>query len=299
MNLVQRFGLVCSISLLIPALHAVAQGHAAYALAPAIVGSSSSLTSANAQDQQNGSTITSTVPPTAEKKGKGGYIPTSELWKHPGLGLAVGINGIGLEIAEPIAQHFNVRAGGGYFRFEDTFTSDGAQVDASMKLGGGHASLDYFPWSHHGFHISPQLYFGVQTSADVTVIVPSGQQISLSGGDYVSSATDPLHGSAEVSVRKVAPGLTIGYGNLAPRRLGSHWSFPVELGFYYLGQPDLKINFSGSACDPSQPPAIGCQKVNLDVDFQKDLQRFTARQNNNLSYASFFPVLSFGVGYRF
>jgi hypothetical protein len=293
-NLVQRFGLVCSIAFLISGLHATAQGYSAYALAPAISGSSSSLSAPDAPDQQG-----TALSHTPEEPSRMGYIPTSELWKHPGLGLVVGINGIGLEVAEPVAQHFNVRAGGGYFHFDETFTSDGAQIEAGLKLGGGHVSLDYFPWSHHGFHISPQLYFGVQTSADVTVTVPSGQTISLSGGDYASSATDPLHGSATVKVRNVAPGLTFGYGNLAPRRLGSRWTFPVEVGFYYIGQPDLVLNFSGTACDRSQPPAIGCQKVDRDVDFQRDLKRFTARQNNNLSYISFFPVFSVGAGYRF
>jgi len=292
-NRIQRFGLVFCSSLLVPVLDSAAQGLPTHSLIPSISSSSSSLSSEDTRDQQS-----STIPP-AELRNKGGYIPTSELWKHPGLGLAVGINGIGLEIAEPIAQHFNIRGGGGYFRFDESFTSDGAQVEAGMKLGGGHVSLDYFPWSTHGFYMSPQMYFGVQTSADVTVVVPPGQTISLSGGDYASSATDPLHGSATVRVRNVAPGFTIGYGNLAPRRLGSHWSFPVELGFYYIGQPDLVIDFSGTACDRSQPPAIGCQKVNNDADFQKDLARFTARQNHNLSYASVFPVLSFGFGYRF
>lgn len=290
MNRVQRFVPVFCFAFLVPVLNIAAQGYPTHSFLPAI---SSSVCSADTRDQQNG-----TIP-SAELRNKGGYIPTSELWKHPGLGLAVGINGIGLEIAEPITQHFNIRGGGGYFRFDESFTSDGAQVEAGMKLGGGHVSLDYFPWSTHGFHISPQMYFGVQTSADVTVVVPPGQTISLSGGDYTSSAADPLHGSATVRVRNVAPGFTIGYGNLAPRRISSHWSFPVELGFYYIGQPDLVINFSGTACDQSQPPAIGCQKVDKDVDFQKDLTRFTARQNHNLSYASFFPVLSFGVGYRF
>lgn len=292
-NFVQRFGLVCCFSFLLPALNIAAQKYSAYALAPDLSSSSGNLPAVGASPQQSGK-----IPP-AELRSKGGYIPTSDLWKHPGIGLSVGINGIGLELAEPIAQHFNVRAGGGYFRFDETFTSDGAQVEAGMKLGGGHVSLDYFPWSYHGFHISPQMYFGVQTSADVTVVVPPGQTISLSGGDYASSATDPLHGSATVRVQNVAPGLTIGYGNLAPRRIGSHWSFPVELGFYYIGQPDLVINFSGTACDTSQPPAIGCQKVDKDVDFQKDLKRFTDRQNDNLSYASFFPIFSFGAGYRF
>ena len=88
-----------------------------------------------------------------------------------------------------------------------------------------------------------------------------------------------------------------GYGNIIPRS-GKRFSFPVELGFYYVGQPKLKVAFTGSACDPNQPPAVGCQSVDSDQDFQQSLSHFYAR-NNNLSYASFFPVFSVGLDYRF
>ena len=69
--------------------------------------------------------------------------------------------------------------------------------------------------------------------------------------------------------------------------------------FYYVGQPGLKVAFSGSACDPSQPPSIGCQSVDQDAAFQQDLKAFIDRNNNNLSYASFLPILSLGFGYSF
>jgi hypothetical protein len=39
--------------------------------------------------------------------------------------------------------------------------------------------------------------------------------------------------------------------------------------------------------------------VNDDGGFQQSLAAFTARNKHNLSYASFFPVFSFGFGYSF
>jgi hypothetical protein len=36
-----------------------------------------------------------------------------------------------------------------------------------------------------------------------------------------------------------------------------------------------------------------------DPGFQKDLAAFIARNNHNLSYASFFPVFSAGLAYSF
>jgi hypothetical protein len=66
-----------------------------------------------------------------------------------------------------------------------------------------------------------------------------------------------------------------------------------------VGQPTLKVDFSGSACDPMYPESIGCQSVTQDSGFQKDLAAFITRNNHNLSYASFFPVFSSGFAYSF
>jgi hypothetical protein len=131
-----------------------------------------------------------------------------------------------------------------------------------------------------------------------TALIPSGSAVTLNGQDYVSSFTDPLHGSGSIEFRKVSPGLTLGFGNIIPRTR-SRFSVPIEAGFYYVGEPGLKVSFSGSACDPTQPPAIGCQSVRQDAGFQQNLAAFIARNNNNLSYASFFPIFSIGFGYAF
>jgi hypothetical protein len=214
-----------------------------------------------------------------------------------GVDMYVGINGIGADVALAVASHINLRVGGQFFGYSSSFQEEGANIDASLRLGGGRASLDWFPFKN-GFHVSPLLVFLNQTNVQATVIVPPGQTISLDDGDYLSSQTDPLHGSASIGVWKTSPGLTIGYGNIVPRS-GKHFSFPVEVGFYYVGQPTLKVTFSGSACDPSEPEPLGCQPVQQDSGFQHDLAAFINRNNNNLKYASFLPVASFGVGYSF
>ena len=221
----------------------------------------------------------------------------SRFWHSIGFDVHAGINGIGGDIAVPVATHFNLRAGGDYFSYSTTFTEEGADVAAALKLGRGKVALDWYPFQN-GFRISPQLVFAIQTHVDATVLVPAGRTISLDGSDYVSSNADPLRGSATVKTRSVAPGLTVGWGNIAPHGT-RHWSFPVELGFYYIGQPDLAVTFTGSACDPNYPQPLGCQSVSSDAGFQRDLAAFIRRNQNNLSYASFFPEASVGVGYRF
>jgi hypothetical protein len=209
----------------------------------------------------------------------------------------VGIGGVGFDVATPLSEKFNVRAGSDFFSYSTTFQEQGANIAANLRMRSGHASLDWFPFGGR-FRLSPQVVFANNNRAQGTAIIPSGSTVTLNGQDYISSLADPLHGSGSIDFRKVSPGFSLGFGNIIPRTR-SHFSVPVEAGFYYVGQPGLKVAFTGSACDPTQPQAIGCQSVDQDPGFQQSLAAFIARNNNNLKYASFFPIFSVGFGFAF
>jgi hypothetical protein len=241
----------------------------------------------------------STAAPAAARSAQSGAAMPVNIRPFSKIGIDghVGINGIGFDVATNVARKFNIRAGADFFSYGTSFQEQGADVTADLRLRSGHASLDWFPFGN-GFRLSPLVSFGNNNRVIATALVPSGSTITLNGQDYISSMTDPLHGAGSVDFRKVSPGFSLGFGNIIPRNK-SHFSIPVEAGFYYVGQPGLKVNFTGSACDPSEPPSIGCEQVNSDPGFQHDLAAFIARNNNNLSYASFFPIFSVGLGYRF
>jgi hypothetical protein len=214
-----------------------------------------------------------------------------------GIDAHAGLGGLGFDVATPLSRHFNIRAGSDFFGYATTFQDQGANVAVNLRLRSGHASLDWFPFGGR-FRLSPLLVFANNNRAQATALIPPGNTITLSGQDYISSLTDPLHGAGSVDFRKISPGFTLGFGNVIPRTR-SHFSIPVEAGFYYVGQPGLKVSFSGSACDPSLPSTIGCESVDQDAGFQQNLAAFIARNNNYLSYASFFPIFSLGLGYAF
>jgi hypothetical protein len=214
-----------------------------------------------------------------------------------GIDAHVGLNGIGFDVATNLSRKFNFRSGADFFSYGTSFQEQGANVTADLRLRSGHASLDWFPFGG-SFRLSPLLVYGNGNRVIATALVPSGSTITLNGQDYISSLTDPLHGSGSVDFRKISPGFSLGFGNIIPRTR-KHFSVPVEAGFYYVGQPGLKVAFSGSACDPTEPASIGCEAVDSDAGFQQNLAAFTARNNHNLSYASIFPIFSIGLGYRF
>ena len=221
------------------------------------------------------------------------YGPFSSL----GVATRFGLVGTGFDVATPLATRFNLRAGTDFFSYRTTFQEEGANVGINLHLRSAHAAVDWFPFAGH-FRVSPLVVFGNNNRILATAVIPSGSAITLNGQNYISSYTDPLRGSGRIDFHKVSPGLSLGFGNLIPRTR-SRFSVPVEIGFYYAGQPSLQVVFTGSACDPNYPPSVGCQSVDSDPTFQQNLAAFKVRNDHNLSYASFFPIFSLGFGYRF
>ena len=204
----------------------------------------------------------------------------------------IGTGGIGGEIATPLARRFDLRAGAEAFTYSTTFNTNGLVADGTLKLGETFAAVDYHPF-HNGFRLSPGLAFYNRNNVAAVLNVPAGSTFTLNDVDYTSQATDPITGTAGATFgNKVAPRFTIGWANLFPRS-GGHWSFPVELGFYYTSYPTVAIALSGSACS-----ADGCGSINTP-DNQANVQGEEVKLNNDLAPARFFPVFSFGVGYRF
>jgi hypothetical protein len=165
---------------------------------PMFVGYSSSAVSAPAP-----------APRVATIIGAGGAIPSRPVrpFSQVGIAATVGLSGIGFDTATPLARHFNLRTGADFFGYSDSFTEQGADVNLNLQLRTGHAMLDWFPF-RNGFHISPMVNFSNNNTVRATVLVPAGSTITLSGTNYISSLTDPLHGSGSVGFRKTSPGLT-------------------------------------------------------------------------------------------
>lgn len=231
------------------------------------------------------------VPPPAITKPQN-FHPFSQI----GFATQVGLGGIGFDLATPLTRKLNLRTGVNFFSYATNFQEQGANIRANLQMLSSHASLDWFPFRGH-FHLGPQIVFANNNHLLATAIVPPGSTISLNGQEYISSPTDPLRGSGRIEFRKIAPGFSLGFGDIIPRGK-SGISIPVEFGFYYVGQPSLQVGFTGSACDPRVPSSVGCRSVDQDPGFQQNLAAFIARNNHNLSYASFFPIFSIGFAYN-
>ncbi|GAA3749463.1 hypothetical protein [Terriglobus aquaticus] len=216
---------------------------------------------------------------------------------HFGVLATIGTGGGGIQFGIPLVPHVALRVGGDYIRYTGSYQYEAANIAANMTLGDARATLDFFPARHRRFHISPTVIVANQTHVQANVTVAPNTNFDLGGNTFYGSASDPLHGTGRIDLRKVSPGLTIGWGNITHGR--GHWTFPVEMGAYYNDVPKLQIDFTGTACVANEPPQFACQKVQDNADFQTSLNAFRARQEHNLTYAKFIPIFNFGVGYRF
>ena len=287
----------------------------AVAASAAISTSADTLPEAPDTDPQSGVGPQSGVPPAPAKtaavktdksaKKQNGVRP----FTHPAIAIKVGVAGAGVDVALPLARKFNIRGGASFFDFDHTFTSDGTSYDASLDFKTAMIALDWYPFGG-SFRMSPiaQIYNGNSVTAITTEPAPTAGSFDLGDQDYFSTTSDPVHGSAYLTMgnqggSKVAPGFTIGWGNMIPRGKGQHWSVPFEMGFLYIQAPQIVLNFQGTACE-SQVQAIAgsgpsCVNMGTDPTAQSNLHQEQTDINNTLSGLRFFPVISVGLSYKF
>ena len=217
-----------------------------------------------------------------------------------GIDVKLGVAGIGFDVATPLSQKWNLRGGASFFSYNvNTVTSDGYTVAGSLALKTVSMSADWFPLGG-SWRLSPgvTLYNGNKLSANASI--PGGSTFDLGDGSYVSSATDPVHGTLDLSFgNKAAPSITTGFGNLLPRKAGKHFSVPFEVGVEFIGSPKFTLALSGTACQQGQPPAIGCQPVATNPSTQQNVQIEQDQLNSDVSALRAYPILSIGFGYKF
>lgn len=223
--------------------------------------------------------------------------PRNEQSGDLGFGVGIGAKfstlGAGFDVALPISNRANIRGGFNALEYGRDFLDNGVTYKGNLSFRSVNALLDFFPFGG-GFHISPGalLYNGNQVTANANV--PAGQTFTLNNVNYRSSATDPLVGTGKLALNKAAPMVLIGFGNLVPRT--KHFSASFEAGVVFQGTPQTTLTFTGSACDPT---GLNCRNVATDPTIQSNIQAQQKKISDDVKILQYYPVVSFGIGYRF
>ena len=213
---------------------------------------------------------------------------------HVGVGVEISTLGVGFQAAMPVLPRINIRGGGDFISYGHDFHQDGVNYTATLRWRSGQASVDWFPFG--GFHVSPGLLFYNGNKITATELVPGGQNFTLNGTGFTSSAGNPINGSGAVGFTKVDPKITFGFGNLVPRS-GRHWSIFSDFGIAYTGSPKATLAFQGTAClqqDPTQ-----CFDAATSTTFQSSVVGEQNKLNKDMNFFKFYPIISVGFGVNF
>jgi len=207
--------------------------------------------------------------------------------------LKAGVAGFGGDFATPLGRKLNLRAGGSYFDYILNSIQNGLDIKGTVQLRTANMNLDWFPFGN-AFRITPGVTVYNGNHANAAAMVEGGRNFTLNDTKYTSSTADPVKGTSVLNFgNKVAPSITMGFGNMIPRK-GGHWSFPFELGFQYIGPPTVVLNLSGSACQQGM-----CEPIQSDPQTQANVVGEQKMLTDDLSPARFYPITSIGVSYKF
>jgi hypothetical protein len=211
-----------------------------------------------------------------------------------GVGVKASLLGGGFEVAARVTHHTNVRAGMNFFSYSRTFNKDGVAYNGQLSFKTFEAHYDFFPFAG-SFHLSPGMLAYIGDPITANAIVPGGQSFTLGGSAFISDPTAPVTGNGKIDFNRAAPMVTIGFGNLVPRKASKHFSVPFEIGAAFQGTPKATLNLAGNVCDS---PGINCRSVS-DPIVQSAIQSEQHKINNSMTLFKAYPIISIGLGYKF
>jgi hypothetical protein len=193
--------------------------------------------------------------------------------------LRFGTLGVGVEVSKLLMSHVGVRVGANYFKFSKTRTQSDVTYDATLKMQAFSALIDLFPGNRGNFHFTGGLMTD-PAKVNGTGKPNSGGTFTINGNSYTTAQVGIL--SAEVKYPGVSPYVGIGFGT--PARSGAALGFLFDLGAT-IGKATVALDATGAASNPGLAADLKAQEATTEHDVQK--------------FAKVYPVVSFGLAYRF
>ncbi len=192
----------------------------------------------------------------------------------------VGSTGVGGDLTVGLSRYVNLRGGVQGFTHSQTRRQQEVEYDADLKLLTELVVFDFHPEAK-GFRISAGAYFN---SNKVMAVTTDAATYTINGRTYRASDVGKINGTVDFN-NKVAPYLGLGWGNaVAP---GSPWRFAFDLGAFYQESP--KVGLKATLVNPALVPPT----------FTADLEAERQKTEDDLKNYKIYPVLAFGVSYRF
>lgn len=226
-----------------------------------------------------------------------------EPFSRIGIGADVSLLGIGIKVATPLDQYFDVRGLFNFFSYnQGRIEVDGFNIYGGLHLASVAAAADFYP-KNSIWRLSGGMFLYNGNKVTVATNAVGGTSFTVDGKTYYSSTTDPASGNVELDMNtaKAAPMFSFGFGRFVPHS-NRHWSFPTEFGAVYMGVPALTVTTAGSVCtDAKQTMCSSISDTGTPVgqEFNTSLNAQLARWRKTLQNFKFYPIFSYSVVYSF
>jgi len=199
-----------------------------------------------------------------------------------GVTASVSTIGVGVHASIPLKAAWNARFGVNALSRSTDGNTDDVDYDFKLKLATVDALVDYFPMNG-GFRVTSGIVYN-GNKFEATGRPKGNGTYTFNGNTYMASSVGSVN--AEVTFKKVAPYLGIGWGNAVAADKG--WGFSGDVGILFQGAP--KSALSNRGCTAS---AAVCNQIGTDVQAEnRSLQ-------SEMDDFKLLPVVRIGVSYKF
>lgn len=202
-------------------------------------------------------------------------LPLSAHAEPEYVGVRASTLGLGLEYAHKFTPHISGRAVVNTYNYDDDFESDNIQYNGELELGSFGGQVDFRFTEDSPFFVTAGLY---KNNNEIKATADPAQQTDIGGIPFTPEQIGVL--TAKADFKDTAPYLGLGW-----RWAAGHVGFSLETGAYFQGSPKVSLTSNGTmASDPTYQQALEIERRDLE-DELKDFKTY--------------PVVSFGVGYKF
>lgn len=179
---------------------------------------------------------------------------TLGIFNHVGLGVSVGTDGIGFDVAAPITDYAAVRAGMSIFptiKYDDdvkidskskSFSKNEVNVEGKLNMKDFKFLVDLYPSKYSSFHFTAGAFIGPEKliTAYNTESFLDPSEWGVSGvklGDYRVTSDKNGNVEANIEVAGFKPYVGIGFGRAVPKK--SRVTVSCDFGVKFWGEPGV------------------------------------------------------------
>ena len=188
-------------------------------------------------------------------------VSAQNIFNHIGAGVGIGISGVSVEVATPITNFVQMRAGVTYmpaitfngdadysYSLTNPLTGVAESRTGSVSLKGdlgrvqGQVIFNVYPIPKASFYVAVGAYFGGNKLLKITGFSPdlANPDAQAVIGDYKIPADANGNISGGFKVKGFRPYVGIGWGRSIPGRL---LNFACDLGVQFEGKPELYTDY--------------------------------------------------------